>query len=106
MAVAAELREITRSTLLREQEMVSMLFDDRLPADVRAKRFLDVIGMGVSVIAFGLALANRYQIEEFRAKMSTVESRMASLIQLNDEIVRTQLRDEETISLIYNSTLM
>lgn len=38
--------------------------------------------------------------------MVSVESRLRSLIALNDEIVKSQLRDEETIAQIYNTTLM
>lgn len=98
----AEMREIAAQTRIISQEMTSMIFGKRGP---RAKRQAGLVLLGaLEVISFGLTLKNAYDISVFKERMNGLKSQVDGLIQLNDEIVRTQLRDHKIIEKLLNTT--
>lgn len=104
LALATNMRNVVRGTLAMVEEATNMLFDHNI--DPRTKRqFFEAGLMAVQAINFGLTLKNMADIASFRKQMETTESQMKALIALNDEIVRTQLRDHAEIMELINTTM-
>lgn len=74
-AMSAEVAEITRTTLLMVEEMTAMVFD-RTVSDRERRQVLDIIGAALGAVSFGLALSNKYEINEFRVRMHVCANRV------------------------------
>jgi hypothetical protein len=100
------MREIASSIHSLTDEMTSMVFGRQLISQRDRRQFVELALIAIEVVNFGITLKNSYDIARFREQMATVESRIDGLIHLNDEIVKSQLRDHKTISRLLNTTLV
>lgn len=98
----AELQGIERSTRRVVDEMRDMVFRGKQ----RDKRFIETLLLGaVEVINFGLTLKNSADIAVFKTKLATLETRMQALVQLDDQILKTQARDHRAIEKLMNVSI-
>ncbi len=99
---AAELHDIAMLVKRTTMEINRMIFG----TSGRTQRQLAELFLGVGeLVNFGITIKNTADIAEFKGKLSSLQRQVEALIHVNDDIVRSQVRDHEAIQHLLNSTL-
>ena len=102
----AELHGLVESVHRVTDEMLEMIFGrGGTRRGSRDKRFVALLALGLfEVFSFGLTIKNSLDIATFNTRLSSLEARMDAIIHLDDEIVKTQVRDHHMIERLINVT--
>lgn len=102
---AAELRKLVHTVEHASRETVRMVFKEREAKGRHPRQIFEMFLAGGELVNFGLGVANRIEISHLSSEMTAVKQQMSSLIAINDQIFRTQVRDHQAIERVMNSTL-